>query len=255
MPVAAEIYYNIYEGSEEGHKPPVILIHGAGGTHLHWPSEIRRLPGQRVLALDLPGHGKSAGRGRQSISDYAEVVLEWLEALGVHRAVFIGHSMGSAIAISLALEHAEQVIGLGLVGGGARMAVAPQLLESASSPSTFYRATEMIINWSFSPHADAHLVELAAKRMGEVRPSVLYGDFLACDSFDEMGRVAQIRQPTLILCGMDDRMTPVRYSQYLADSIPGAILKTIPDAGHMVMLEQPRMVAKALADFLASLSY
>ena len=63
MPVAADLYYHIYEGSEEGRRPPVVLIHGAGGTHLHWPSEVRRLPGYRVLALDLPGHGKSGGAG------------------------------------------------------------------------------------------------------------------------------------------------------------------------------------------------
>ena len=255
MPVEAEIYYQIYEGSEEGQRPPVILIHGAGGTHLLWPSEVRRLPGHRILALDLPGHGKSGGRGRQSISEYVEAILVWMDSLGVHRSIFVGHSMGGAVAISLALDHAEHVIGLGLVSTGARLSVAPQLLESASSPSTFYKATEMIMNWSFSPHADARLVELAARRMDEIRPSVLHGDFLACNSFDEMGRIVQIRQPTLILCGAEDRMTPVRYSQFLGDSIPGSILKTIPDAGHMVMLEQPKAVAKAMADFLANLSY
>jgi len=255
MPVAADIYYHIYEGSEQGQKPPVVLIHGAGGTHLYWPSEVRRLPGNRVLAADLPGHGKSGGRGRQSISAYAWVILEWLAVLGVHRAVFVGHSMGSAIAITLALGHAEHVLGLGLVGAGARLSVAPELLESASSPSTFYRAIDTLVSRSFSSHTDAKLTELAARRMAEVRPSVTYGDLLACNSFDEMDRIGQIRQPTLILCGVEDQMTPVRYSQYLADSIPGAVLKTIPDAGHMVMLEQPQSVAKALLDFLAGLAY
>ena len=91
--------------------------------------------------------------------------------------------------------------------------------------------------------------------MAETRPSVLYGDFLACDAFDEIGRVASIRQPSLILCGADDQMTPVRYAQFLADGLPRATLKTIPDAGHMVMLEQPMAVAKALADFLVSVPY
>jgi len=255
MPVAADLYYYVYEGSEEGRRPPVILIHGAGGTHLHWPSEIRRLPGQRVLALDLPGHGKSGGRGQQAIQAYVDVLLEWLVTIGVHSAVFVGHSMGSAIAISLALDHAEHVLGLGLVGAGARLRVSPALLEGAASPTTFLSAIETVVSWSFSPQAPERLTELAAQRMAETRPSVLHGDFLACNAFDEMDRIAQIRQPTLIVCGADDRMTPTRYSQFLADSLPNAVLKTIPEAGHMVMLEQPQATAAALEDFLAGISY
>jgi pimeloyl-ACP methyl ester carboxylesterase len=216
---------------------------------------MRRLPGYRMYALDLPGHGKSGGRGQQSIPAYAQAVLQWLEAVGLHQAVFVGHSMGSAIAMVLALDHAEHVSGLCLVGAGARLRVNPALLESASSPSTFYSAVETVVRWSFSPQVEPRLLEQATKRMAETRPSVLYVDFLACDAFDVIGRVASIRQPSLILCGVDDQMTPVRYAQFLADGLPRATLKTIPNAGHMVMLEQPKAVAKALADFLVSVPY
>ena len=255
MPVAADLYYHIYEGSEEGRRPPVVLIHGAGGTHLHWPSDVRRLPGFRVLALDLPGHGKSEGRGQQSIQAYSNAVLEWMPAVGMHRAVFVGHSMGGAVALSLALDHGEHVLGLGLVGTGARLRVAPQLVESAASPTTFLSAIDSIISLSFSPQASERLLELASQRMTETRPSVLHGDFLACDAFDEMERIAQIQQPALVVCGVDDRMTPVRYAQFLADSIPNAALQTVPDAGHMVMLEQPQAVAEALNGFLGKIAY
>jgi pimeloyl-ACP methyl ester carboxylesterase len=157
--------------------------------------------------------------------------------------------------MSLALDHAEHVLGLCLVGAGARLRVAQALLESASSPSTFYSAVETVVRCSFSPQVEPRLLELATKRMAETRPSVLYGDFLACDAFDEIGRVDSIRQPGLVLCGVHDQMTPVRYAQFLADNLPRAVLKTIPNAGHMVMLEQPKAVAKALADFLVSVTY
>jgi pimeloyl-ACP methyl ester carboxylesterase len=255
MPISTEIYYHIYEGSEEGQRPPVVLIHGAGGTHLYWPAEVRRLPGYRVYAPDLPGHGKSGGRGQQSVPAYAEEILAWLASLGLHSAVFVGHSMGSAIALSLALNHPEHVLGLGLAGGGARLRVAPALLESAAQPATFQNAIESVVSWSFSPQTPAHLVELARQNMIETRPSVLYSDFLACDAFDESARIAEIRQPTLILCGEDDKMTPLRYSQFLASSIPNATLKIIPNAGHMVMLEQPLAVAEALSVFLSTISF
>lgn len=255
MPAAANLYYHLYEGSEEGRKPPVILIHGAGGTHLFWPSEMRRLPGYRIHAPDLPGHGKSNGRGQQSIRAYAEELVEWLAAMGVHSAVFVGHSMGGAIALTLALDFPEHVLGLGLVASGARMRVAPAILESAANPTTFHNAVEMIVASAFSPESSPRLIELASQRMAETRPSVLHGDFLACDAFDETERLAQIRQPALVVCGADDKLTPPRYSQFLADTLPNASLRMIPNAGHMVMLEQPQAVASALAAFLPAIYY
>jgi pimeloyl-ACP methyl ester carboxylesterase len=255
MPIAANIYFHLHEGSPEGQKPPVVLLHGAGGTRLYWPPEVRRLPGHRVYALDLPGHGKSTGYGVQTIPAYAQAIVEWLGAVGLHSAVFVGHSMGSAIALCLALDHTEHVLGLGLVGAGARLRVAPEILACAADPATLPSAVAIVASWSFSPQASPRLVELAAQRMGEARPSVLYGDFLACNAFNEMERISQIRQPALVICGEDDRMTPLRFAQYLADHIPHAVLKAIPSAGHMVMLEQPRAVADALGEFLGGISY
>ncbi len=78
---------------------------------------------------------------------------------------------------------------------------------------------------------------------------------MACDAFDETERIEQIRQPVLVICGNEDRMTPLRQSQYLAEHIPGAVLKTIPDAGHMVMLEKPQPVADILRGFLEGVKY
>ncbi len=255
MPSIADIYYHEYEGSGEGQRSVVVLIHGAGGTHLYWPQELRRLPGYRVFALDLPGHGKSTGRGLQSIAAYAQAVMDWLLALGVHSAVFAGHSMGSAIALTLALAHATHVNGLVLIGAGRRLPVATELLENAASPTTYQNAVNLAIDWSFGSGASPRLKELAAQRMAETRSSVLYGDFIACNTFDETERIGQIRQPTLIVCGSEDRMTPLRQSQFLAERIPGATLKTIPEAGHMVMLEKPQPVAEAVLEFLAGVKY
>jgi pimeloyl-ACP methyl ester carboxylesterase len=255
MPVAADLYYQLFEGSQEGQRPPVVLLHGAGGTHLYWPSEVRRLVGYRIYALDLPGHGKSGGYGQQTIQSYAGAILDWLVAVRIHAAVFIGHSMGSAIALTLALDSPGQVLGLGLVGAGARLNVNPVLLESVSSEATYPTAIEAVVKWSFGRQTAAALVALAARRMGETRPSVLYGDFLACDAFDVSERLGEVRQPTLILSGEEDRMTPRRNAQYMADKIPGAMLRIIPQAGHMVMLEQPLVVSAALSEFLATIPY
>ena len=254
MPNTPNIF-SFSHGTENASRPPLIFIHGAGGTHLHWPPQVRRLAGQRIYALDLPGHGKSGGVGSQSVADYARVVLDFLDANHMNKAVFIGHSMGSAISLTLALDFPKRVLGLGLVGSGARLRVAPQILENTNSQGAFPHAIQAINEWAFGPSANPRLKELAAQRMAEIRPAVLHGDFLACNEFDVMPRLGEISVPTLILCGTEDRLTPMKYSEYLRDHIPAARFVTFPDAGHMVMLEQPEAVANALAEFADSIPY
>lgn len=254
MPVAADMYYHLYEGGQAA-SPPIVLIHGAGGNCLYWPSELRRLPQQRVYAPDLPGHGKSNGRGQQSIYAYARLIMEWLNATGTARAVFIGHSMGSAICLTLALHYPEQVLALGLIGAGARIRVSPEILAYSANPTTYHKAVEALIGNAFSPAADPKLVDQAGKRMLEIRPSVLHGDLLACDAFDIQESLECITQPALVVCGAEDRLTPVRYSQLLAGTLPGAALEIIPEAGHMVMLEKPEAVAGLFSEFVAQIPF
>ncbi len=254
MPSAAGLYYFSHE--EENHsRPPVILIHGAGGTHLHWPPQMRRMSGQRVFALDLPGHGKSQGVGLQSVADYAETVIEFMKVARLNAAVMVGHSMGSAIALTLALDFPDHVLGLGLVGSGARLRVLPAILDGTTDPSTFEATVRTINDFSYGARVKPRAKELAALRMAETRPAVLHGDFVACDTFDVMERLREISLPTLILCGTEDKMTPLRYSEYLRNHIRGARLQTFEGAGHMVMLERPGPVCDALADFLNRIPY
>lgn len=255
MPVAAELYYSLYRGTEKD-TLPVVLMHGAAGIHLSWAAEIRRLKGNRIYALDLPGHGKSGALdGQQTVAGYARKVVEWLEAVGLHRAVFVGHSLGGAIALELGIYYPEHVLGLGLVSTGVRLRVNPELLELASRAATFNTAIAVLVANSFSPQAPARLVELVTQRMAETRPSVLHGDLLACTIFDVKEQIASLKRPVLVIGGTQDQMTPLRYSQFMADTIPGAKLHVIPNAGHMVILEQPLEVATALGDFLKTIVY
>ncbi len=255
MPVSGNLYYSHHHdmGVEA---PPLVLIHGAGGMHLSWPAEIRRLRGYSVYAVDLPGHGKSETTdGQQTIGDYARYILQWLESIHLRRAVFVGHSMGSAIALALAIHHPEYVVGLGLIGAGARLKVNPELLKYAADTTTFLKAADLLVACSFSANTSPSLIGLVTKRMEGTRQSVLYGDLLACDRFDVMDKLGSIQQRALVLCGADDQMTPVRYAQYLAGSLPAAQLSVIPGAGHMVMLEQPQAVADSLFAFLKDVSF
>ncbi|MFZ5820964.1 MAG: alpha/beta fold hydrolase [Chloroflexota bacterium] len=254
MPTAAGLYYFAH-GESLHARPPVLLLHGAGGAHLNWPPQVRRLDGQRLFALDLPGHGKSEGVGRQDILQYGQVVVEFMKAVRLAAAVIVGHSMGSAIALTLALQSPKRVLGLGLVGAGAKLRVAPNLLELAANPDTFLPAVQMLSEYSYSQAANPRLKELGAQRMAETRQSVLYGDLLACDAFDVMQQVKKIKVPSLILCGSEDRMTPPNRSEYLRDQIEGSELHIINDAGHMLMLEAPDQTARLLGKFLDTIPY
>ena len=253
MPSANGLYYFSHSGDNpEG--LPILLIHGAGGSHLYWAPEIRRLNGFRVVALDLPGHGKSEGIGRQSITAYVEAVQNFMDAIDMPAAIIVGHSMGSAVALQLALDAPDRVLALVMVGGGSRLRVHPLILENAVNPATFSLAVKSINDWAFGVDCDPRLRELASQRMEkETRPTVLHGDFLACNDFDATERLGEIKKPTLIICGSEDRMTPLRYSQALHEQIKGSTMVEIEGAGHMVMIEKPREVAEALDDFVDNL--
>ena len=253
MPFAGEIHYRRRDQTNDG-RVPLIIIHGAGGSYLHWPPEISRLAGEDVLVIDLPGHGASAGERNKSIAAYASDVIGFMDDLGLAQAAFAGHSMGGAVVQRLSLDYPKQVKGLILIGTGANLRVHSKLIEFCSSESTYPEAVSQIMEWAFSPQTDRRLVELAGERMSEMPASVLLDDFRACEAFDVRDQVEEIKQPMLVICGEDDRMTPVRFSQFLVEKIPQSRLKVIPDAGHMVMLEQPEVVAKLIKDFLIKIN-
>jgi len=254
MPVSAGLHYFLHEGGGP-FRPPVVLIHGEGGDQLSWPSELRRLPGYRSFTLDLPGHGKSEGPGMQSIPAYARSVVGFLSAAGLSRAVLVGQGMGGAIALTMACDFPETVAGSVLVATGARLPVASTLLENAANPSTFPLALQAWQAALCGPNTPPRIKETISKRLSVIRPTLLHGDLLACDGFDLSDRLGSIRSPALVICGTEDKLTPLRYSENLASSVPGAALQTIDDAGHLVALEQPRRLAGLLTIFLGTIPY
>ena len=247
-----QLHYQHHRGGSQPRRPPLVLIHGAGGNLMHWPGDLRRLSDRQVYALDLPGHGRSVGRGRAAIGDYAEVVREFVERLRLPPCALGGHSMGGAIALEFALRYPARLAGLVLVGTGARLRVAPEILDGIAND--FDGTIARLADWAHGEHVDPNLQRIYMRRLREVDRLVIRDDFLACDAFDRRADVAGIASPTLIICGDADRMTPVKLSQSLAGQIKSAHLVTITDAGHMVMLEQPTIVAGAIREFLGRLS-
>ena len=236
-------------------KPPLVLIHGAGGDHLSWPPEIRRLPDYRVITLDLPGHGKTEGPGRQSVQDYARDVVNFMDIVGLSRAVFVGHAMGGAISLALALDFPKRVAGIGLISTGPSLPIPSLVLENAANLSTLPLAIKSLQDKSLGSQTSENLKGIIFKRLTETRQTLLLDDLLACDRFDLSNCLNAIKVPVLVVCGIEDRLTPLRFSEILSREIPGAALQTIEGAGHMLVLEQPGRLAKLISVFLATIPY
>lgn len=241
-----ELFYTYRKGPDGA--PAVLLLHGAGGTRLDWPAELRRLPNAAVYALDLPGHGRSAPPGRETIDDYADVVQTLLEQMELDEVIVVGHSMGGAIAQTLALRDLPRLAGLVLLASGARLRVSDAILGRPRAE--FSEVVDFITRYAWSPEAPAEVVANARQLLGENEPEIVQGDFAACNRFDVMAAVEGITHPTLVIGGTADRMTPLKFSEFLADRMPGARLVTVEGGGHMMALEQPEVVAAAIRAFV-----
>lgn len=230
----------------------ILFIHGAGGTSASWYFQKEYLKSSaEVILVDLPGHGKSAGNGCQTVEGYVESVRDTLLEAAPEGSHLAGHSMGGAIAMSLALAYPDLVKGLVLVGTGARLRTLPEILEGVLKDKE--KTVRNVVKFAFSKKASPRLVETGFNQMMQSEKEVIYGDFYACDRFNAMGRLGEIDIPTLVLCGADDLLTPPKYSQYLNKEILGSELVLVEDAGHMVMLEKPEETNRAIGSFLTRL--
>lgn len=230
-------------------RPTLLCVHGSGGRAENFLHQLAGLQDHlNVAAIDLPGHGQTPGPGLESIADYAAWLGDFLAA-GPLRPVLLGHSLGGAVIMQLALERPHLARGLILAGTGSRLKVLPAILEGVLND--FLTTVRLIVQSGYAPGAEAGVLELGVKQMAQTDPTVLHGDFSACDRFDISARLGEVRLPAWCIVGGQDRLTPVKYSQFLVDKLPEAGLSIIEGAGHMAMLEKPQAFNEAVLDFMA----
>jgi len=244
------IYYALHRNRSNG--VPVLLIHGAGENHLVWPIGLRRLPESVVYAIDLPGHGKSTERGCSTLEEYADWIAAFMATVQLDRTILIGHSMGGAIAQFCALQHPDRVSALVLIATSAKLRVAPQLLQLAESD--FVAAVDLVNQWVWGAETSVAVKQLGKQQLLQVEPETLLADYRACDAFDVRERLHEIAAPVLIIAGEADQMTPLKHAAFLAEHLPHARWVTIPQAGHMVMIESAEIVARTVEEFVGEIA-
>ncbi|MCU1278497.1 MAG: Alpha/beta hydrolase fold [bacterium] len=236
----------------ESRRPPLVCVHGAGSSSVVWMDVVRRLsPQRRVVAPDLPGHGQSDrwhAPDDVTIAMYRDAVGTVCAQLEIERAVLMGHSMGALIALDAAAAWPERVAGLVLVNGGARLPVAPEVFVKLTGD--FARFGKWLSRVIWSPSTPLDVVERWGSVAFTADQEITLADFRAVDRFDGMALGTRVRAPTLVLGGADDLMTPPALTRELAASIAGARAVVVPEAGHMLMQEQPERFFAELESFL-----
>ena len=246
-------------------KPTIVFVHGALNDHSVWILQSRYLAnhGWNVLALDLPGHGKSAGSAPQTVEAAAEFVLALIDAAGLSRVALVGHSFGSLIVLEVAARAPRRTSHLVLAGTAFPMKVSPVLLDA--SLHTPQKAIDMVTVLSHSmlaappsalgPGTWLHgNTKVLMRRLlaGNPRENIFHLGFKACDAYaGGEAAMQKVAAPILFVLGRLDQMAPAKAAQALVRGAKNGTVALV-DAGHQMMTEAPDAVLFTIRDFLAT---
>jgi len=239
--------------------PTVVFIHGAEHDHCVWVLQSRYLAhhGRGVLAVDLPGHGRSEGPPLASVEAIADWVMALLDAAGVKQAALVGHSMGSLAAIECAARHADRISRIALIGTAFPMRVSDELLDATKNDEPL--AQDMVNIWSHAAYAHYPsnpgpgfwVMGENLRLMQRQKPGVMHVDFAACNRYSNgVAAAAKVACPALLVLGRRDIMTPPRATQELSAALKNKRIIEVAGSGHALMAEKPDEVLDALIGFL-----
>lgn len=240
-------------------QPTVAFVHGAAHDHSVWALQSRYFAhhGFNALALDLPGHGKSAGLPLASVEAMADWLAAALAAAQVAQAALVGHSMGALACLEAAARHGGRVRQLALLGPSVPMPVSEVLLDAARADD--HVAFELINGWSHSTPRQLGgnqvpgmwMTGSAMRLMERSAPGALHVDLTACNAYaGGLDAARAVRCPALVIMGERDLMAPARNADALLAALPDVRKVVLRGAGHALMAEQPDAVLDALRGFL-----
>ena len=240
-------------------RPAVIFVHGAGNDHTVWhgPSRYFAYHGRTVLALDLPGHGRSGGKALPTIEGMASWLVRAIDAIGIERVAIAGHSMGGLIALAAAAALGERVSSLAMLGVAKSIPVHPELLDAARRND--HLAVDLITSWGFSRHSQIGgcrgpglwMSGGGMRLLERIPDGVLGNDLAACEAYTGGEDCARrVACPALLILGQRDLLTPPSGGADLAAEMSDARCVMLADCGHMMLVEKPDETLDALCDIL-----
>jgi pimeloyl-ACP methyl ester carboxylesterase len=235
----------------------IVLIHAAGSNGNSWHHQLDHLGAKHSpIAMDLPAHGRSDGvEGLRSISEYADFVIAFMQALQIRSAVIAGRSMGGAVAMDLAIRHPNSVQALVLIATAAKFNIPPDRIGGLRDV-TQGRAPQAFTTDGYSPKTVSQNFDVVREGwMEQIKtdPRVRYTDMVACAEADLRAELGTIRVPSLVIAGADDTGTTVADAEIIAKGISGARMETMVDAGHNIPTEKPRELNELIGTFLDKL--
>ena len=233
----------------------VLYVHGTGCDARVWDRHMEVVSRAHTpIAVDLPGHGESSGGGFRGVADYAYFAVALAEALGWKKFVMAGHSLGGGIIQAAALYAPENVKAMILVDTGARLRVAPQIMEYARACAEGKNPPILNPRIGFSLTTDQEILDQVKIITDDAEPTVTFKDWIADDSCDFLSRVSEFSLPSLAIVGEDDELTPVRYAEFFSKNMSNCKISIIKRAGHWTFYEQPDEFDRAVISFLQGLS-
>ena len=224
----------------------LVFIHEAGDSSLSFYYQLRHFRNSK--AIDLPGHPD--GIPCNSIEGYLEWVRGFVKARRYKDVVICGHSMGGAIAQLYALKYPDELKGLILIGTGARLKVDQEHFEKAqdiSDPVSMWVDSQK----GYFKGVEPDLYQLLVQRVAQIGADVALNDLLCCERFDVMSEVSKINLPTEIIAGSIDKVTPVKFADYLAANISNSQEHVIEGGDHFLQLQMHQQVNGIIDQFLA----
>ncbi|MFX1316915.1 MAG: alpha/beta fold hydrolase [Promethearchaeota archaeon] len=240
-----KIYYHLIDNSSQ---QTLIFIHGSGGNSNIWKNQFKLKVECNIIAIDLPSHNNSDEFPELSLNLYVDIVKRLVDILKIKKLILCGHSLGGAIIQDYYFNNSNDVSALILCATGARLRVSPFIFNTLKKSYQEYLDYIKIIG--FYRKTSEEIIFNNMEEVSHIKPEVTYNDFKICNQFDTLNITSSINVPCLIVCGKDDKLTPVKYSEYFKDNIQNSELKIINKAGHMVMIEKPKQVNKAIENFI-----
>jgi pimeloyl-ACP methyl ester carboxylesterase len=239
-------------------KPAIAFVHGAGLDHSWWGLQSRYFGyhGRNVLAVDLPGHGRSEGPPLAAIGGMADWIFRLLDAQKMGKASVVGHSMGSLVALECAARQPARVERIALLGTGYPMKVGEAFLDAAkrNDPAAYDMETiwghAPLVPLGGNPNPGMWMYGDTLARLARLAPGVLYNDLKACNDYaGGADAAAKVKCPALFILGRRDQMTVPKAGQAFAQMLPGAKVVQIASSGHSLMAESPDATLDALIEF------